>query len=77
MQGLWRLQVLRLEHGQKIDLFCISSLACTAPDVEEQRRCTQQIAGGSPHGPAGLTLQVCSNVVDIQLITGTQCRLPC
>ncbi len=69
-------QVLRIENGQEIDLSCISGLPSTAHGAQQPLGGVQRTAGHLPHGPAGLTLEVCSDEVHFQLTTGTAVRPP-
>ncbi len=72
MLALWVSQVLRIENGQEVDLSCISGLHTTAYAGEEPLAGMPQTACHHPHGPADLTLEVCSDEVHIELTTGTR-----
>jgi len=60
MTALATLQVLRVEHGQEVQLNMISDFPESPRDAEEHRGGDVHAAGQSPISQGGTALEVCS-----------------
>ena len=71
MTALVTLQVLRIEHGQEVELNMITDLLKSPQDVEEHRGGDVHAAGQSPISQGGTALEVCSGgEIAMELFSG-------